>query len=60
MTTLLLQLLLQAVLILLNAIFACAEIAILSVNKAKMSAAAEKGAGGMQEARARLEALLKN
>lgn len=43
MTTLLLQLLLQAVLILLNAIFACAEIAILSVNKAKMSAAAEKG-----------------
>ena len=43
MTTLLLQLLLQALLILLNAIFACAEIAILSVNKAKMSAAAEKG-----------------
>lgn len=43
MTTLLLQLLLQAILILLNAIFACAEIAILSVNKAKMSAAAEKG-----------------
>ena len=43
MTTLLLQLLLQVVLILLNAIFACAEIAILSVNKAKVSAAAEKG-----------------
>lgn len=43
MTTLLLQLLLQALLILLNAIFACAEIAILSANKAKMSAAAEKG-----------------
>lgn len=43
MTTLLLQLLLQAALILLNAVFACAEIAILSVNKAKMSAAAEKG-----------------
>ena len=43
MTTFLLQLLLQAVLILLNAVFACAEIAILSVNKAKMSAAAEKG-----------------
>ena len=43
MTTLLLQLLLQAVLILLNAIFACAEIAILSVNKTKMAAVAEKG-----------------
>ena len=43
MTTLLLQLLLQALLILLNAIFACAEIAILSVNKAKLSAATEKG-----------------
>ena len=43
MTTLLLQLLLQALLILLNAIFACAEIAILSVNKPKMSVLAEKG-----------------
>ncbi|MBQ7320965.1 MAG: HlyC/CorC family transporter [Clostridia bacterium] len=43
MTTFILQLLLQAFLILLNAIFACAEIAILSVNKTKMSAAAEKG-----------------
>lgn len=43
MSTLLLQLLLQIILILLNAVFACAEIAILSVNKTKMSAAAEKG-----------------
>lgn len=43
MTTLLLQLLLQAFLILLNAVFACAEIAILSVNKNKISAMAEKG-----------------
>lgn len=43
MTTLILQLLLQLVLILLNAVFACAEIAILSANKAKLSAAAEKG-----------------
>ena len=43
MTTLLFQLLLQVILILLNAVFACAEIAILSVNKAKMSANAEKG-----------------
>ncbi len=43
MTTLIFQLLLQLVLILLNAVFACAEIAILSVNKAKMSVAAEKG-----------------
>ena len=43
MSTLLLQLLLQIILILLNAVFACAEIAILSVNKTKISAAAEKG-----------------
>lgn len=43
MTTIALQLLLQAFLILLNAIFACAEIAILSSNKNKMTAMAEKG-----------------
>lgn len=43
MVEVLLQLLLQAFLILLNAIFACAEIAILSVNKNKLSAMAEKG-----------------
>lgn len=43
MTTLLLQLLLQAFLIMLNAIFACAEIAVLSANKARISSAAENG-----------------
>lgn len=38
-----LLLLLQVVLILLNAVFASAEIAVLSVNEAKIAAMAEKG-----------------
>ena len=43
MTTLLLQLLLQALLILLNAIFACAEIAVLSINETKLERMADQG-----------------
>lgn len=38
-----LPILLQVVLISLNAIFACAEIAVLSVNEAKISQLKEKG-----------------
>ena len=38
-----LMLLLQLALILLNAVFACAEIAVLSVNEAKLSVMAQSG-----------------
>ena len=43
MQTILLQLLLQVVLIALNAVFACAEIAVLSVNETRLEKLAEDG-----------------
>ena len=43
MQTILLQLLLQVVLIALNAVFACAEIAVLSVNETRLEKLAEEG-----------------